>query len=239
MRSRDDTDFNAVKHRIKLLEPGFLVNETYFSDIPTNSVVILDDFFLEKNQKLDFLRVRDYHLRHRNITLLLLVHNIYNGNIQHELLGAPHILLAYTAMGEIVMRSDFFITTTATPLFYVYLFCRKIENRLGGTRGHRHFKGAIAFLFRSFLTVLLTNAKKERGRNERFSGRLPPLRFCILQRAGLHAASSQPLALAITYRHVFRRAVVYGPRQPASVRAGSSPDPSGTSCPGRCQQPLA
>lgn len=78
-----------------------------FETIRSDSIVVLDDFTFKKfnkHEKNDFLHVINYYLRHNNITLMLIVHNIYNTNLSNEILLAPHIFLAYSNLGYFIMR---------------------------------------------------------------------------------------------------------------------------------------
>jgi len=70
--------------------------------------VILDDYTFKfaqnKQEKMDFLKVINYTLRHRQIILILIIHNLYNNNLANEILLAPHLFLAYSNLGYSIMR---------------------------------------------------------------------------------------------------------------------------------------
>ena len=88
------------------MEKNFTVTEENFKQIPMQSIVILDDFTLQpsKQNKIDFLNVINYYLRHHNITLFLIIHNMYNTGLLNEILLAPHIFLAYSNLGYYIIR---------------------------------------------------------------------------------------------------------------------------------------
>jgi len=73
---------------------------------------VLDDFSFPSNKryekKIQFLEVINRILRHNNITLFLLVHNLYNTNLATEILLAPHLFLSYSNLGETILRYKFF-----------------------------------------------------------------------------------------------------------------------------------
>lgn len=74
-----------------------------------NSLVILDDYMFQnknstKYSKSDFLKVVNYYLRHKNITLFLVIHNLYNTGLLNEILLSPHIFVAYSNLGYIIIK---------------------------------------------------------------------------------------------------------------------------------------
>ena len=76
--------------------------------MPRKSVVILDDFTFRtannKQSKLDFYKVVNYILQHHSITLILMVHNLYNTNLSNDILNASHLFLSYSNIGFQIMR---------------------------------------------------------------------------------------------------------------------------------------
>ena len=101
-------DFESLPN-INYLDQEFGVNETSFKKIPNNAIVILDDFSFKVNEKkiqakLDFFRIVNYRLRHYNITLFLIIHNLYNNNLFNDILGAPHVFVSYTNLGFKIIR---------------------------------------------------------------------------------------------------------------------------------------
>jgi hypothetical protein len=84
------------------------VHENNFLNMPRKSVVILDDFTFRtannKQSKLDFYKVVNYILRHHSITLILMVHNLYNTNLSNDILNASHLFLSYSNIGFQIMR---------------------------------------------------------------------------------------------------------------------------------------
>jgi len=84
------------------------VNETNFATIPENSLVVLDDFAFRqannKQAKLNFQKVVNYILRHKKITLVLIIHNLFSNNLSTEILYATHLFLSYSNLGYLIMR---------------------------------------------------------------------------------------------------------------------------------------
>jgi ribosomal protein L4 len=107
IQTAEPSDFTNVEQANFLLL-DFVINESYFTTIPENSIVVLDDFsFKEANNKqakLEFLKVINYVLRHKKIRLVLVVHNLFNTNLSNDILFAPHIFLSYSNMGYSLMR---------------------------------------------------------------------------------------------------------------------------------------
>ena len=107
VQTGEPSDFKSISN-IQYLSSDFVVHEDNFVTIPKNSVVILDDFSFRnannKQSKLDFYKVVNYILRHHSITLILLIHNLYNTNLSTEILNATHIFLSYSNLGFQIMR---------------------------------------------------------------------------------------------------------------------------------------
>ena len=106
IQSKDQQDFSSLDN-ISFLEPDFTITTDNFSNLKSNYIVIFDDFSLNhrnKQNKIDFLNVINYTLRHNNITLFLIIHNLYNVGLMNEILLAPHIILAYSNLGYYIMR---------------------------------------------------------------------------------------------------------------------------------------
>lgn len=121
MQTKSESDFLGINsshpEHIKFLSPNFAVNIEHFESLPSNSVVILDDYSFTKTSsfkqtKGDFLHVINYYLRHNKITLFLVIHNLYSSGLLNEILIAPHIFLAYSNLGYYIMK--------------------KLQHRLGG-----------------------------------------------------------------------------------------------------------
>ena len=100
-------DFDSVLQKT-FLEQDFCVNEEDFQQLPDNSLVILDDFsfktLVNKQIKIDFLKIINYRLRHHKITLILIIHNLYNNSLMNDILLSPHIFVSYTNLGFIILR---------------------------------------------------------------------------------------------------------------------------------------
>lgn len=122
IQTKEESDYStpSLPHKINFLESSFVVHENYFKSLPKHSIVILDDFSFSnsatnlKQSKIDFLHVINYYLRHNQITLVLVVHNLYSNGLLNEILLAPHIFLAYSNLG--------------------YYIIKKLQQRLGGTQ---------------------------------------------------------------------------------------------------------
>jgi hypothetical protein len=107
VHTKDPEDFNDLPY-IKYLEPSFKINDKEFADLPRNSFVIMDDFYFStvnnKQEKLNFLGVVNYTLRHNGITLLLIIHNVFNTNLSSDIFLAPHLFMAYSNLGYSLLR---------------------------------------------------------------------------------------------------------------------------------------
>ncbi len=53
---------------------------------------------------MNFLKVINYTLRHKKISLILIVHNLFNTNLSSSILMAPHIFLSYSNLGYQIIR---------------------------------------------------------------------------------------------------------------------------------------
>ena len=107
IQTNEPSDIDELP-QITFLETEFTVNELCFSKIPSISIIILDDFlFKEANNrqsKLDFLKIKNYTLRHQEITLILVIHNLFGTNLANDILLANHLFLAYSNLGEFIFR---------------------------------------------------------------------------------------------------------------------------------------
>ena len=107
VQTGEPNDFKSIPN-IQYLSSEFVVHENNFLNMPRKSVVILDDFTFRtannKQSKLDFYKVVNYILRHHSITLILMVHNLYNTNLSNDILNASHLFLSYSNIGFQIMR---------------------------------------------------------------------------------------------------------------------------------------
>ncbi len=91
VQTAEPTDFENVS-RISFLPANFNIDEENFSSIPENSLVVLDDFSFKlannKQEKINFLKVVNYILRHKKITLILVIHNLFGNNLANDILCA-------------------------------------------------------------------------------------------------------------------------------------------------------
>ena len=107
VQTAEPTDFENVS-RISFLPANFYIDEENFSAIPENSLVVLDDFSFKlannKQEKINFLKVVNYILRHKKITLILVIHNLFGNNLANDILCAHHVFLSYSNLGYLIMR---------------------------------------------------------------------------------------------------------------------------------------
>lgn len=107
IQTQEPVDF-AELNRVHFLNSEFNVHEDDFKLLPNGSFIVLDDFSFKnankKESKIDFLKVVNYILRHRQITLVLIIHNMYNNNLFTDILLAPHIFLSYSNLGYYIIR---------------------------------------------------------------------------------------------------------------------------------------
>ena len=54
--------------------------------------------------KMNFLKVINFDLRHRSIILFLICHNIVHNNLFSDILYAPHLFISYSTVGYSIMR---------------------------------------------------------------------------------------------------------------------------------------
>ena len=108
VQTAERSDFESVE-RITFLEADFIVDEDHFKLFPENSLVVLDDFSFKvsnvKQAKLNFLKVNNYVLRHKKISLVLIIHNLFNNHLFNEILySSQHLFLSYSNLGYMIMR---------------------------------------------------------------------------------------------------------------------------------------
>jgi hypothetical protein len=93
------TDFQNVSE-ISFLPANFTIDEDNFSSITENSLVVLDDFSFKlannKQAEINFLKVVNYILRHKTITLILVIHNLFSNNLSNDILCAHDVFLSYS-----------------------------------------------------------------------------------------------------------------------------------------------
>jgi len=108
VQTQEQSDFADLPN-IQFLNSEFSIQEEHFKELSDHSFVVLDDFSFKSTSsktvvKADFLRVINYYLRHHNIKLCLIIHNLFNNHLFTEILLAPHIFLSYTNLGYYVIR---------------------------------------------------------------------------------------------------------------------------------------
>jgi hypothetical protein len=128
IQTKEPTEY-PTSEKIHYLDNIFTISEENFLSLKNNSVVILDDFSFQtinKQNKIDFLRVLNYTLRHRNITLFLIIHNLFSVGLFHEILTAPHIFIAYSNLGYYIIR--FFIKITNNNCYDFFIISYFLGN---------------------------------------------------------------------------------------------------------------
>jgi hypothetical protein len=108
IQTQEASDFVDLPN-IQFLDSEFTVQENHFKALHDHSFVVLDDFSFKPQSsktvaKANFLRVINYYLRHHNIKLCLIIHNLFNNHLFTEILLAPHIFLSYSNLGYYVIR---------------------------------------------------------------------------------------------------------------------------------------
>lgn len=146
IKTRDQQDFQALNNRITFLTDDFSVREENFINVPQGSFVVLDDFTFKfannKMEKKDFLSVTNYYLRHHKITLFLIIHNLHNNNLFNEILLAPHIFLAYSALGFYAIRYIYFCFLNfknISSVFLRFVFVQETSTPIRAQTSHHRF----------------------------------------------------------------------------------------------------
>lgn len=117
VQTSEPTDYANVT--VKFLNTDFTVNEDNFQNIPSESLVILDDFQLRtKKDKTHFLRVINYVLRHQHITLLLIIHNLFGNFLFTDILYASHLFLSCSNIGFSILSKIYSRLGTDVLTFY-------------------------------------------------------------------------------------------------------------------------
>jgi hypothetical protein len=88
------------------LEKDFFVNPVSFENIPPHSCIFLDDFRFDPRQhnKTDFNEIINYTLRHNDIILFLITHNLVHSNLHTDILNSPHLFFSYSNVGDAIIR---------------------------------------------------------------------------------------------------------------------------------------
>ena len=135
VQTAEPTDFENVS-RISFLPANFNIDEENFSSIPENSLVVLDDFSFKlannKQEKINFLKVVNYILRHKKITLILVIHNLFGNNLANDILCAHHVFLSYSNLGYLIMMWYYILYFYKALHTFFFIFFRKLFMRLSG-----------------------------------------------------------------------------------------------------------
>jgi len=103
VHTRDPSEFD--NHNVTFLPATFAMDEHHFTSALNGAFVFLDDYQTpKKHQKPAFLSIVNYTLRHFKITLFLMVHNLHGTGLFTDILLSPHIFLAYSTLGYVVLR---------------------------------------------------------------------------------------------------------------------------------------
>jgi hypothetical protein len=104
--------------------------------ITENSLGVLDDFSFKlannKQSKINFLKVVNYILRHKKITLILVIHNLFSNNLSNDILCAHHFFLSYSNLGYLIMRWYYILYFNKALHTFFFIFFWKLFMRLGG-----------------------------------------------------------------------------------------------------------
>ena len=129
------TDFQNVSG-ISFLPANFTIDEDNFSCITENSLVVLDDFSFKlaknKQAEINLLKVVNYILRHKTITLILVIHNLLSNNLSNDILCAHHVFLSYSNLRYLIMRWYYNLYFYKALHTFFFIFFRKLFMRLGG-----------------------------------------------------------------------------------------------------------
>jgi hypothetical protein len=109
IHTREPSDFSNLT-QVQFLNHDFRIEEDKFiKTIDNNSFVVLDDFTFDptvpiKFAKNCFLQIVNRYLRHHNIHLCLVIHNLYHNHLATDILIAPHIFISYSNLGYYIIR---------------------------------------------------------------------------------------------------------------------------------------
>ena len=79
-----------------------------------------------------FLQVVNYILRHKKITLILVIHHFFSNNLSNDILCAHHVFLSYSNLGYLIMRLYYILYFYKALHTFFFIFFRKLFMRLGG-----------------------------------------------------------------------------------------------------------
>jgi hypothetical protein len=186
VQTNDQTDYSSpFNSKITFLPSTFTVKTADFSKLADNSIVILDDFsFLSgtntKHIKLEFLHVINYYLRHHKIILFLVIHNLYGTGLLHNILLAPHIIIAYSNLGFYLIKKlqlrlggnvlDFFNDIEKYNFHFCYINCNK-----------NYIINCIDQLFVNKKTTMFANRQKYIIHNENHVCQVEPINADVNQ----------------------------------------------------------
>ena len=99
-KNSNSTDFALTTRPVIALQ-NLSFEETWInSHIKCDSILIFDDFYLEKSAVNDFRRVVNYHCRHKRLTLFIIIHSIFKNNIFNEISLSSHLFLLKSNSGR-------------------------------------------------------------------------------------------------------------------------------------------
>jgi hypothetical protein len=85
-----------------------------------------------KQAEINFLKVVNYILRHKTITLILVIHNLFSNNLSNDILCAHHVFLSYSNLWYLIMRWYYILYFYKALHTFFFIFFRKLFLRLGG-----------------------------------------------------------------------------------------------------------
>ena len=59
----------------------FMKETLKIQDIPSNSCILIDDYILNRIDRLEMQKIIHYHLRHRNIAMILVIYTLHLSGI--------------------------------------------------------------------------------------------------------------------------------------------------------------
>jgi hypothetical protein len=109
LQSRDPAEFSDFIDRIQFLPHDFTLHETSYKSLLSRAFIVLNDFSFQNTNrkqqgKAEFMKIINYYLRHNKITLIIIIHNMYNDNLFNDILLALHIFLSYSNLGYYLMK---------------------------------------------------------------------------------------------------------------------------------------
>jgi energy-coupling factor transporter ATP-binding protein EcfA2 len=93
------SEFSLTRSVTVLNEISF-ENSWFDEHISSNSIVICDDFSLDKSLISGFRTIVNYYCRHKCITLFVIIHSLFKNNIYNEINLSSHLFLLKSESGR-------------------------------------------------------------------------------------------------------------------------------------------